>query len=160
MNQMVVRHDGGIIVPLSPMEVRMAALAGCERQMQNVFEGRGHGDGGDGWTRHIEGCAGEIAVAKYLDRYWNSNLGLYDADDVGPYQVRRCRHSWGLPIKKKDADEKPFILVLGMTPEMHIAGWAYAREAKQEKYWKADAPRPAYFLPRLALHPMSELPKL
>lgn len=111
----------------------------------------------------IEGCYGEMAVAKALGIYWDGALGDYKAKDVGPYQVRATRHASGkLILHPRDEDDDIFILVvINKKPLIQIVGWIYASEGKQEKYW-ADPTRKnrhAFFVPQSDLHDMSTLPK-
>lgn len=150
-------------VHLTYSEMRLAAEIGVQRQAQNIRDGRrdryGLSSEDGGWTPHIEGAAGEMAVAKYLKLYWNGAVGNLKADDVGGFQVRtRSRHHYDLIIHPEDADEKRFILVTGRAPDFIIRGWITGAEGKAVGRWDDPAKdRPAFFVPQSALHPMDLL---
>jgi hypothetical protein len=153
-----------IEIKLTPAETRLAAEMGVTRQLMNLFKKRPDAYGCDksvGWQVHIEGCCGELVVAKYLGIYWNGNFEKLKADDVGHFQVRtRSEHAWDMLLHDRDPDDRPFILVTGTAPEYLIHGWMYARDGKKEKFWKDPARgRPAYFVPKPYLEPMETLPR-
>jgi hypothetical protein len=141
----------------------MAAEMGITRQISNLMKGRpdAYGCAADvGWQVHIEGCCGELAVAKYLDRYWSGNFEQLKADDVGNYQVRtRSSHGWDLILHDRDPDDRVFILVTGTAPEYVIRGWMRAKDGKKPEFWSDPSKqnRPAYFVPQDCLHPISDL---
>jgi hypothetical protein len=150
---------GEIQVSLTSFELEIAALIGSRRQIQNLYALRTDAHGAEpdrGWQYHLEGAAGEMAVAKWRDRYWNGNLGNLKADDVGTVQVRtRSRHDYCLLLHKTDHDDKPYISVSGLAPHFVLRGWIWGREGKLEKYWSdPKGGRPAYFVPQSVLRPM------
>src|SRR5215510_5846982 len=78
-------------VTLVESEIMIAAYVGSARNTYAVlhkWRSRAGMSLEQNWTAHIEGAAGELAVAKALGLYWRPNVGVLDADDVGPYQVR------------------------------------------------------------------------
>ena len=157
-----MKPDDGIRVTLTWHEFFRAAQTGVTRQIQNLAKGRQDFNGAPeerGWQFHIEGACGECAVARALNQYWSGNLGDLKADDVGALQVRTRRlHDYGLILHKKDPDDRIFVLVTGVAPELWVRGWLYAHEGKLEKWWSDPAGgRPAYFVPASALHPMHRL---
>lgn len=145
-------------IELTASELRVAALVACDRQIENLFKGRtdAHGFKADGWEIHIQGAAGEMAVAKWTRKYWSGNLGDLGADDVCKLQVRtRSRHDYELILHKSDPDDRAFILVTGLAPRFVLRGWIWARDGKREEYWKDPAGgRAAFFVPQSALRPM------
>lgn len=148
-----------ITITLTRHELAIAALLGIQRQIENLFKGRPDAHGASpeaGWEIHIQGAAGEMAVAKWANKYWSGNLGDLDADDVGRAQVRtRSRHSYELPIHMTDRDDRAFILVTGLAPNFVLRGWIWGGEAKRTEFWKDPAGgRPAFFVPQSALRPM------
>ena len=150
-------------IEISPAEMRMAAEMGISRQISNLAQGRPDAHGcalNVGWQVHIEGCCGELAVAKYLDRYWNGNFEDLKADDVGPYQVRTAdNHNKRLILHDRDPDDRIFILITGLAPKYIIQGWVRAEDGKKKEFW-ADPSRqnrPAYFVPLDCLNPISDL---
>jgi len=150
-----------IKITLTEFEMELAALVGTRRQIQNIFGGRKDAYGADyedGWTSHIEGAAGEIAVAKWGDKFWNGNIGDLKADDVGSWQVRTTTWQNGCLIlhPDKDADDKVFFLATGLAPTFFLRGWLRARDGKKEEYWSDPQRRNrwAFFVPQSKLRPM------
>lgn len=147
------------VIVLSPVEMEIAAHVGARRQLENLIKHRqdAHGAPRDGgWSLHIEGAAGEMAVAKWANRHWNGNLGDLDADDVGRLQVRtRSRHDYELILHPSDPDDRAFILVTGLAPCFVLRGWIWARDGKRQEWWRDPAGgRPAFFVPQSVLRPM------
>lgn len=152
-----------VTIRLTPAELKLAAQMGCMRQISNLYKDRRDAYGCPltiGWQVHIEGCAGELAVAKHLNLFWNGNFENLNADDVGRFQVRTAdSHNRRLILHDKDQDDRIFILVTGMSPSFLIQGWIRAADGKQSRYWTDPAGgRPAYFVPKGDLNPMSEIP--
>src|SRR5688572_3645476 len=133
-----------------------AAQVGVMREVQNRRAGRvhAHGCGPDnGWSQHIEGAAGELAVAKALGLFWSGAVGNLAADDVGPLQVRTTRVEAGcLIVHPSDPADRAFVLVTGQAPDFMLRGWIMGRHAKRHKWWADPAGgRPAFFVPQRAL---------
>ena len=99
------------IIKLTPWEIMLGAQAGVMRQVENIKRGRKpyYGSGSDNdWQLHIEGCLGELALAKYLNIYWGGK-GRLRASDVGRFEVRtRSKQHYSLILHKKDPDDKIF----------------------------------------------------
>lgn len=151
-------------VALSWAELNQAALVGVRRQVQAIREGRKltHGaDGDHAWTYHIEGAAGEMAVAKVLGRYWSASVGTFKGDgDVGPVEVRtRSRHTYDLIVRGDDRDDAVFVLATGRAPNFVVRGWIRGGDAKQPAYLLDPGNRdaPAWFVPHDQLHPIDTL---
>jgi hypothetical protein len=146
-------------VILTDSEMHIAATVGALRQIENIFKGRQHAYAGPrdaSWQMHIEGAAGEQAFAKWSGRYWNGNLGDLDADDVGHVQVRTTGRPDGrLILHPLDPDDRPFVLVTGISPRFVLRGWIRGSDGKQQQWWRDPVGgRPAYFVPQSALRPM------
>lgn len=158
-----------IKITLTWAEILLAATVGMIRNIQSLKTERKGGNNvgkADSWTLHIEGAMGECASAKYLDCFWNGEHGDYSAPDVGPYQVKtNTSRRWDdLILKNSDVvklpDDAIYISVLSFVPDFIICGWITVGEAKQEQWWREGTPgRPAYFVPRAALHSMDDLSK-
>lgn len=156
--------DDSIAVKLTASEMIQAAVVGSMRQVQNLTKCRRDAHGlspENGWQVHIEGAAGEMAFAKWANRYWSGNLGDLQADDVGQTQIRtRSRHGYELIVHPDDADERVFVLLTGLAPTFRIRGWIWGWDAKRSEFWKDPAGgRPAFFVPHVALHPMAQTPQ-
>ena len=163
-----------IEVTLTWAELMIGANIGLMRCVQSLKEGRGlpgtrretFGGTETTWASNIEGTAGEMAVAKYLDRYWSGNVGDIDADDVGPYQVKtNTSRKWDdLIIRPWNKPDRIYIGVLSFiapkpgTAKFIITGWIWGEDAMTKDYWRENVPMPGYFFPRKLLHDMSELP--
>src|SRR5690242_2973336 len=127
-------------VTLDWSELELAAAVGLRRQISSMRDQREdkHGFSGPGWTIHIEGACGELAVAKALGRYWNGSVDTFKAPDLGcdvreaeSLQIRtRSNAYYDLIVRPDDADQDVYILVTGRAPEFEVHGWIRGREAK------------------------------
>lgn len=150
-------------VTLTPREVWIANAIGGMRQFEAVRKNLPDKYGcssPDGWGLHIEGCAGEIAAARVLDRYWSPSVNTFKTEgDVGSLQVRtRSNDGYDLIVREDDGDNDLFVLVLGKIPEFEVVGWIRGADAKRSEWLNGYGGRPpAYFAPRSALHPLAEL---
>jgi hypothetical protein len=150
------------IVRLTWSEVLTAAQVGIARQVVNLRDGRRdrHGLVQAPWENHIQGCIGEIAVAKFYKRRWTGNFGDFRAADVGPLQVRTTSYPQGrLILHPNDGDHEAWILTRVLLPDVVLAGWLPGFEAKQPKFWTAPGGhnRPAFFVDNAALRAMETL---
>lgn len=155
-------------VTLTWSELTTAAMIGVRRQVQNLATGKKHRYGAnedETWSINIDGCCGEMVVAKALGMYWTGNLGDWKADDVGGLQVRTTYyHTGDLCLHRDDQDDKVFVLVTGRAPHYRVPGWIYAWRGKNEQYWsdkldKQGKPlnRPAFWVPQSVLLPIEQL---
>lgn len=154
-----------IEVALTVSEMQIAATVGMMRQIENLTVGRKDAHGAekeDGWQYHIEGAGGELAFAKWADRFWSGAIGNLKADDVGTTQVRTAMaHHKRLILHRTDPDGRKFVFVTGVMPRFMIRGWTWARDGKQERFWSdPKGGRPAFFVPTNLLRPMPERNKL
>jgi hypothetical protein len=157
-------RPGEIGVTLSWPEVLIAAHGGIMRNVNALKQSLERRDGQSAeatWSNHIEGAAGELAVAKYLNAYWEPTIGRYNADDVGPYQVRTnaTRRNDTMVIRPRDKEDRIWISVLSFLPEFVICGWLPGNEMKRPEWLRGSSPgRPQFYaVPRDALRPMAEL---
>jgi hypothetical protein len=150
-------------VDLTWRELRHAALAGIDRRLHDLYKKCKDRNGAPsrdlGWQLDIEGCIGEIVLAKGFGLYWPGAAPQSPLGDVGPYQVRYTQHLDGCLIVYRDnSDDAAYILVVGHGQHYRIVGWIRGGDAKQERWWNPKAHGPGYFVPQSALHPLSELP--
>jgi hypothetical protein len=141
-------------------EVAVAAIVGLRRHLEAVRAARADAFGrtdDDGWSDHIEGACGEIAVAKAFGVYWAPSVNTFRCGgDVGRWQVRtRSRADYELLVRASDPDEAAFVLVRGRAPRFEIIGWILGRDAKRQEWVKTYGGRPpAFFVPDEKLQPM------
>lgn len=154
------------IVRLTREEVAYGALVGVHRQTSAIFRGAretvsGVGENGLGWTRHVEAALAELALAKFLDRFWDgagdqrfrgSKLG-----DVGRFQARSTSERDGhLIVRPHDSDADVFVLIVGSAPSFTLVGWTFGRDAKRPEFRCDPGGRgaPCFFVPQSALRPV------
>jgi hypothetical protein len=151
-------------VSLSAAELIQAATAGVWRHVQSLKNGYadryGEANGDAGWQKHIEGAAGELAVAKLCEVYWPGAVGTFHGPDLGrQIQVRtRSKSDWDLIVRATDADEDVFVLVTGKAPTYDVRGAIMGWEAKQDEF-RADhgGHGEAFFVPASSLHELKEV---
>lgn len=143
----------------------MATTIAAMRQMAALRKGFQHrwGDTQRGWVNHQLGCFGEMAVAKYLDKFWHCTVGKIDGIDVAGYEVRY--NSYGdksfLRIYDQDKPDKKYILVTGEVPEFTLRGWLFGSEGMRPEY--RDTPlnttpgKECFWVPMEKLNPMANL---
>lgn len=145
-------------VHLAHHEVRMAAMVGLNRQLAGMRDNRQHKYGmnpEDGWRAHIEGACGELAVAKFLGRYWDGSVDTFKSvPDLADAEIRtRSRHDYDLLIRKDDDPTRVYIHVTGRAPKFHVRGWIRGADAQREEWWHNHGNREwAWFVPADALH--------
>lgn len=150
-------------VTLTSVETQQAAMVGALRHIEATKRGLSNRFGADpdnGWTLNIEGAAGELAVARVLDRYWGMPVNTFRrGGDVGQLQVRtRSRHHYELIVRSADRDTDIFILVTGRAPWFRVHGFMVGADAKRPAWMQRHAGRPAaYFVPQAALRPIEDL---
>ena len=144
-----------IKVSLTEDEVYQAATVGVRRRTQCIFYGgtKPHFKAEMGeWHHNIEPCCAELAVAKYLNKYWTGGGMMFSSakEDVGDKEVRYSAHDNGhLLIYAPPADnpDSKFIFVTGETPVFFIRGWIVGREAEKRGFWK-ESKRPCWWVPQ------------
>jgi hypothetical protein len=150
-------------------EERQAAMEeGARRQRVNEEKGlRGRNNGPRFGKKaldvHLLGAAGEMAVASFLglkhELFKETEAKRGSCDLPGNIDVKtRSQHSRDLIVQKRESLEKKFVLVTIERQQTLIWGWCYGHEAMREEYWADPARgRPAYFVPKVALHSMDYL---
>ncbi len=151
----------GTEVTLSWHEAAMGNCIGSLRQLSAVKAGKHdcHGYDGEGWSEHIEGACGEIAVAKLLGIFWDGSVNAWKASDLPGLQVRtRSRHDYDLIVRPSDDDHASWVLVTGRCPHYRVHGWITGAAAKRPEFLKNYGGRPAaYFVPASELRRMDEM---
>lgn len=145
-----------VVIELTKPEMIIAASVGILRQIENIEKGRQYNYGSteqNAWQKHIEGSAGEMALAKHLNVWW-SGMFAFRKHDVDVYQVRTAsRDRDSLILHREDEDKDPFVLLIGIHGRYEIRGWIYAAHGKREEWWRDPVGgRPAFFVPQESLH--------
>jgi hypothetical protein len=144
-------------VTLNDAELRCGAEVGLRRSIESRHVPDSEGmDYNCRWTAHIEGACGELAFAKFLNKYPTGAFHYRSEDDVAGYEVRtRPQHWMDLLVRHKDADHKATVCVTGFFGDYRIWGWMWSHEAKQSQWLKDPTGKrpPQFFVPKVHLHP-------
>lgn len=147
-----------LAVHLTNREMAMAAECGIMRNIASIIDGRENGHGLDevdgGWSKHVEGACGEVAVAKALGRFWSPTVNVFNAADIGRMiGVRtRSRHDYDLNIRRNDKPDHAYVLVTGLAPSFVVRGYIIGADARRDEWLQAYGGRPAaWFVPQAAL---------
>jgi hypothetical protein len=144
-------------------EAAMASDVGRMRHLASIKAGLhdAHGLKTAGWSEHIEGACGEMAVAKALGIYWDGSVNSFSGDDLPGLQIRtRSQDHYDLLIRRADSDNSTFVLVTGRCPHYAVRGWIRAADAKKPEFEQFHGGREAaYFVPQAALHSLDTLKK-
>jgi hypothetical protein len=148
-------------------EREAACKEAFRRQAVNEIKGLKGRNGGTATgamalTIHLLGAAGEMAVASHLGLkeflYKEAEAKRGSCDLPGIDVKTRSRHSYDLIVQKNESPEKKFVLVTIQDKKTVIHGWIRGKDAMKKEYWSDPAGgRPAYFVPKTALMPMSAL---
>lgn len=142
-------------VKLTYAEMQLAGLAGIQRQIQNLKDRSKPAHGADDqndWQKHIEGCLGEMALAKYLGVYWGGKgfKGDFDVLDVDARTASKDYYC--LILHNTDEDERFVYLLTGINGTYEVRGGMNAKEGKKPEFWKEYYKgRGAYFVPQKLL---------
>lgn len=149
-----------MIVRLTDMEMRIAALLGVERHVQSASRKTTRGQAAEtSLQSHIVGASGEIAVAKALGLYPGFTVNNFKEPDIEPNIQVRSAIKGRLILSDKDNPFQKYVFVLGFAPNLEVAGWVWGYDA-QIKKWFLDPNNgrpPAYFVPKEALKPISSI---
>lgn len=153
-------------INLSYSEMQIAFAVGSQRQIYNMKIGAAHRHGAAGLENAIAfdmiGCAGEMAVAKALNLYWDVSMGHSIVDVGGLIEVRAVtRSDKRLILHPDDKPNLPYVLVYNEPKTNHfvIKGWVFGADGMRDEFW-ADPQktnRHAYFVPDSHLKSIEEL---
>jgi hypothetical protein len=109
----------------------------------------------------LTGLIAEYAFAKWFGV--DFTIKPYDPtnDDVLGYQIKATERYNGCLIKQPHNPAGIYILgiVLNDGTEVSFRGWKDSTEIQRACYWRADVPKPGYFVPQAALWALSDLPE-
>lgn len=151
-------------IQLDDNDIRQVAHVAYDRGLPSIMSGAKNVNGGmtDPFLRHLIGAAGECAVAKHLDVFWDCSVGRFRGmgNDVGAFQVRARREPLPLIIRPVDSDQDIFILVY-MTDKTFrnwkIAGWISGAEGKRVGTLTNMQGGQRYLVNESRLHSMEDL---
>lgn len=154
-----------ITVTLNEAQCLMARAVGMELQWKAIIHNmrNAHDYDGWGWSEHIEGAGGELAVHSYFGLAWDGRMDSRKQEpDIKELnaEVRTRRHDWHeLIVRPDDPPERCFIHVWGSMPTYHIVGWLPGTEARQQRHWKTlpNERAAAWFVPPADLWDIAEL---
>lgn len=155
--------ETSIPVTLEWYELQLCCTIGSQRQIEAFRKNLAPKLGYWSWHSHIEGAAGELAVAKALNMYWSGSVNTFGQADIGADIQVRLRKSTSdfepcLIVRPEDDDAHLFVLVIGESPYFHVIGWLYGHECKKAEYFKTyGQKRPAYFVPIPQLRDIHDL---
>lgn len=150
-----------MIVTLTDEELLFGGYAGLIRHVNALTRNATPGRGlslveSSSWDLHITGALAELAVARFLGRYWSGLQGP-GSIDVRGVEVKHSGYDDAHLILGADArDELPFVLVTGVAPSFDLRGWTLGCVGKDVRFWQGNG-RPAYWVPQKCLRPIEHL---
>lgn len=141
-------------ITLSPGDVAYAVTEGVSRYNHNRARGIVATSAAPTWVeqlaREVSGCLGELAVARWTDRFPFSLFSDRKDGDVGPFEVRTTAYSTGrLLLTEGDNPQRKYLLVTLPTHyQAIIHGWMWGYEVQQEKYYNTSLRNPCYMAPQ------------
>jgi hypothetical protein len=146
-------------VTLTWYERLVATTIGLLRQTMSELRGTDRplcsGEPSD--ENNIHSAGAEMAVAKFLSRYWLAGVNTFKDPDVAPnIEVRRNTYPEGqslLKVKPTDPDERRYVMVRGEMPTYEIVGWLWGHEAKRPEWLQNPHDYgEVYYVPESKLH--------
>jgi hypothetical protein len=128
-----------IKIDLTPAEIQMASMVGCQRAVENIqnkdLRSRSGEAQHDLFGRMIKGALAEAALAKHLNKFWSK--GVKGGSDVDGIEVRCTHyHNGDLEMHTWDKDDRMYYLLTGMLGSYVLRGWIWGKDAKKQEYWK------------------------
>jgi hypothetical protein len=149
-----------VIIRLTFGEMSMGACIASMRYTSNIVRQRPHQHGQTSYRWPGADLCAEIAVARYLNLFWNGDVSNTKERDVGGMvDVRACAPGLRLILHREDPDDVPFVLAWVTMPTIELMGWMLARDGKREEFWCEPQPgRPCFLVPKhIPLHDMPSL---
>jgi hypothetical protein len=153
-----------VIVKLSAGDVAWATNEAVSRYNYNRSRGNDpSGSAAKTWVeaiaREISGVLGEIAMARWLDKFPHTLFEDRKTGDVAGHEIRTTTYTTGRLLLTKDDDptRKYFLVTLPDHYTAHIVGFAYGYEAQDAKFWDTSMNIPCYAMQQEYLHDVKEL---
>ena len=142
-------------ITLSWLETHIATIVGGVRRLTSMKENLTDRAGRpNDWSADIEGTAGEIALAKYLNVYWTPTNKTFTLPDLGRIEIKTVAKGDELPIHPGIPDDRIVVMVAGRVPTFTIAGWVRAGDAKKKYPARKKLYYPCHWVPRADLEPV------
>ena len=152
-------------ITLTWLEVMRGAMVGVQRQVACLRRGEKGWERCDhdlDWQNNIEGAIAELAVAKFMGRYWPGTVDRFkDPDLTNDIQVRQApKPSDSLIVRPRDNIKHRFVLAIGIAPTYNVIGWINGEESKEDpSWWRNPGDKGwAWFVPQSKLRPMDTFP--
>jgi len=126
-------------VRLTEVQMLMAAQAGIAKRIRSFRDGLNpyvHCSKSD-WATDIDGACAEMAVAKFLDVFYDGSINSFKLPDVAGLQVRSTTNLVGkLIIRPNDVPRASdfFVLVICKAPLFWIRGGMFGEDAMQDMF--------------------------
>jgi len=110
-------------------------------------------------AREISGVLGEIAMARWLDKFPHTLFEDRKTGDVAGHEIRTTTYPTGklLLTKEDDPTRKYFLITLPDHYTANIVGWMYGYEGQKDEYWNTEFYIPCYTVEQKYLHDVKEL---
>ena len=141
-------------INLSPGDIAWAMTEGTARYNYNRARGFTPTGQAPTWVeqlaREISGCLGELAVARWTDRFPFALFNDRKDGDVGPFEVRTTAYPTGrLLLTDGDNPQRKYLLVTLPTHyQAIIHGWMWGHEVMTDKYYNTTLRTPCYMVPQ------------
>jgi len=146
-------------VRMSPGDIAFATTEAVARFNFNRAKGNDASQGkAPTWVeqvaREISGCLGEIAIARWQDKYPFAIFEDRKLGDVGPFEVRTTAYSTGkLLVNSDDNPTRKYLLVTLPSYDLAlIHGWIYGYEAQTDLHYNTSMRSPVYAVEQKYLH--------
>jgi hypothetical protein len=152
-------------VSLTQGEIWIARTVGLKRHELAVARGAK-----DRWVPPdpervaVMGVGAEIALAKFMNRFWSGGIAFTPAEfsgaDVGTKTQARWASRDDGDLGVRDHDNHPghaYVLLTGGPEIFFIRGWMWDHEAKQDRFWRTNQPYPAWMVPQRCLRDPAQL---
>jgi hypothetical protein len=153
-----------VVVKLSAGDVAWATNEAVSRYNFNRARGNDHsGSAAKTWVeaiaREISGVLGEIAVARWLDKFPHTLFEDRKTGDVAGHEIRTTTYTTGRLIltKTDDPTRKYFLVTLPDHYTANIVGWLYGYEGQKEEHWNTDFSIPCYTIEQQRLHDVRDM---
>lgn len=111
----------------------MRRVASRQRNLPDTTNTKHH------WDADIVGAIAEMAYCKRYNLYWNPSINVGGEPDIEGLHIRATTLAHGKLIIREHERHKPnlpYFLIIVQDAECTIAGWAYADDVRQDKFYR------------------------